>query len=184
MHFIATLWLPIILSAVFVFIVSSVIHMLLGYHAADLQKLPDEDGTMDTLRALNIPPGYYVMPKASSMKEFSSEEHKAKMQKGPVMFMTVRKPVMGMGKSLVQWFIYSIVVGIFAAYIGAHTLGPDAHYLAVFRIVGCAAFMGYSLALFQDAIWGSRSWRATWTSAFDGLVFALVTAGTFGWLWH
>ena len=184
MSFLATLWLPIILSAVFVFIISSVIHMLLGYHASDYQKLPDEDGTMDTLRQLNIPPGHYAMPKASSMKEFGSEEHKAKMKKGPVMFLNVWAPGSGMGKSLVQWFIYSIVVGIFAAYIGAHTLNAEADYLVVFRIVGCAAFMGYALSLFQDAIWMSKSWRATWTAAFDGLIYALVTAGTFGWLWQ
>jgi hypothetical protein len=183
MEFITTLWLPIILSAVFVFIVSSVIHMFLGYHASDFQKLPDEERAMDIMRPLNIPPGNYAVPKASSMKEMRTEEYKAKVKKGPVMFLTVRSGDMGMGKSLVQWFLYSIVVGIFSAYIASHAVGPDGDYLEVFRFVGCAAFMGYSLALFQGAIWMSQNWSAALKSAFDGLVYALVTAGTFGWLW-
>ena len=183
MQFITDLWLPIILSAVFVFVVSSVIHMFLGYHASDLKKLPDEEKTMDTLRPLNIPPGQYAMPKAASMKEFGSEEYKAKVKRGPVMFLTVKNGDLGMGKSLFQWFIYSIVVGIFSAYLGVHAVGPDGDYLDVFRYVGCAAFMGYSLALFQAPIWMTQNWSATLKSAFDGLIYALVTAGTFGWLW-
>ncbi len=185
MQFIATLWLPILLSAVFVFIVSSIIHMVLGYHASDFQKVPDEDRAMDTLRGLNIPPGNYVMPKASSRKDFNSAEHKAKMQKGPVLFMHVRPSGEGsMGKSLMLWFLYCVVVGIFAAYIGSLTLSLDTEYLTVFRVVGCAAFMGYGMALFQEAIWMSRSWGSTWKSVFDALIFALVTGGTFGWLWQ
>jgi len=183
MEFITTLWLPIVLSAVFVFIVSSVIHMFLGYHASDVKKLPDEDRAMDALRPLNIPQGNYAMPKASGMKEMRSADYQAKVKKGPVMFLTVRSGDMGMTKSLVQWFVYSIVVSVFSAYIGVHGVGPDGNYLDVFRLVGCAAFMGYSLALFQNAIWTFNNWTATLKSAFDGLVYALITAGTFGWLW-
>jgi hypothetical protein len=97
--------------------------------------------------------------------------------------MHIRQPGIGMGKPLFQWFIYCIVVGIFAAYIGAHTLNPGAEYLTVHRVVGCTAFMGYGLALFQEAIWGARSWGSTWRSVFDALIFGLVTGGTFGWLW-
>jgi hypothetical protein len=184
MEFISTLWLPILLSAVFVFIVSSLVHMMLGYHANDYQKVPNEDQVMDTLRGLNIPPGHYTMPKASSMKDFKNEAFKAKMMKGPMMMMNVRQPTLSMGKNLAQWFIFSIVVSFFSAYLASHTLVPDADYLVVFRVVGCATFMGYGLALFQEAIWGGRSWRSTWTGVFDALLYALVTAGTFGWLWH
>lgn len=183
MEFITTLWLPIILSAVFVFIVSALIHMVLGYHANDFQQLPDEDRAMDTMRPLNIPPGNYISPKASSMKEMGTEEFKAKVTKGPVMFLTVRDGNMSMGKNLFQWFLYCIVVSIFSAYLGVHAVGPEGNYLDVFRFVGCAAFMGYSLALFQESIWMGRNWGATLKNVFDGLIFALVTAGTFGWLW-
>ena len=183
MDFLSTLWMPILLSAVFVFIVSSIIHMVLGYHASDHKKLSNEDQVMDTMRAHNIPPGHYAMPKPGSMKEMSTPAFKAKMERGPVMFLNVRGPGMGMGKALVQWFIYCIVVSVFAAYIGSHTINPGADYLTVDRVVGCAAFMGYGLGLVQDAIWGSKSWSATGKSLFDALIYGFVTGGTFGWLW-
>ena len=184
MEFLSTLWMPILLSAVFVFIVSSIIHMVLGYHANDFKKLPNEEQVMDAMRGLNIPPGHYAAPKANSMKEHNTPEFKAKIAKGPVMFMHVRAAKhVNMGKSLVQWFLYCIVVSIFSAYVGSHTVSPDADYLTVHRVVGCVAFMGYGLALFQEAIWDSKGWGATWKSVFDALVFGLVTGGTFGWLW-
>jgi len=88
-----------------------------------------------------------------------------------------------MGGNLVLWFLYSVIVGVFAAYIASRALGPEAHYLEVFRFAGCTAFVGYSLALMQNSIWYKRNWGATLKSMFDGLIYALVTAGTFGWLW-
>ena len=183
MEFLSTLWMPILLSAVFVFIASSIIHMFLGYHASDFDKLPEEDRTMDALRALNIPPGHYIMPKAGSMKEFKTPAFQEKLDKGPAVFMHVRKHEKGMAKNLIQWFVYCIVISFFSAYIGSHTVSQGSDYLVVFRVIGATAFMGYGLGMFQDAIWGSRSWNATWKGAFDALIFALLTGGTFGWLW-
>jgi hypothetical protein len=183
MDFLTTLWLPILLSAIFVFIISSIIHMVLKYHSSDFKKLPNEDGAMDALRELDMAPGTYMVPCPGSSAERRSEEFQAKVKKGPVVFMTVRSADMKMTQSLVQWFVYCIVISIFAAYLGVHAVGPEADYLDVFRFVGCAAFMGYSLALIQDGIWLSKSWSSTWKSVFDGLIYALVTAGTFGWLW-
>lgn len=183
MDFISTLWMPILLSAVFVFIASSVIHMMLGYHASDYDKLPDEDGTMDAIRNLNIPPGQYLMPKAGSMKEFKSEAFQAKLNKGPAAFLNIRQHEAGMGKNLTQWFLYCLVISFFTAYVVSHTVAQDAHYLVVFRVVGAVAFMAYGLGHVTESIWMGRSWSATGKSVFDGLVYALLTAGTFGWLW-
>ena len=39
----ADLWLPILVSGVVVFVVSSVIHMLIPIHRGDYAKLPGED---------------------------------------------------------------------------------------------------------------------------------------------
>ncbi|MBW2258413.1 MAG: hypothetical protein JRI25_27990 [Deltaproteobacteria bacterium] len=75
------------------------------------------------------------------------------------------------------------LLGIFAAYVAGRALEPGAHYLAVFRFAGCMAFVGYALALWQNSIWYKRAWSTTLKSSFDGLVYALLTAGTFGWLW-
>jgi len=54
-----SLWLPILLSAVTVFLASSVIHMVLTYHRSDFKGLPSKDQVMDALRAFNIPPGEF-----------------------------------------------------------------------------------------------------------------------------
>jgi len=115
-----SLWLPILVSAVIVFVVSSIIHMVLPYHRNDFGKVPAEDEVMDALRKFEIPPGEYVVPRAGTPKEMGTPEFAEKTKKGPVLFMTVLpNGPMAMGASLVQWFVYSIVVGIFAAYSGS-----------------------------------------------------------------
>ena len=178
------LWLPILLSAVIVFIISSVIHMVFTYHESDFKGLPQEDAVMEALRPFNISEGEYVMPKASGPKERNTDDFKEKMNKGPMGFLTIYPPgPPAMGKNLVLWFIYALVVSVFAAYVGGIALSSDAHYLAVFRFTGTTAFVGYSLGLMQNSIWFKRAWSATFKSMFDGLIYALFTAGVFGWLW-
>ena len=178
------LWLPIIGSAVVVFVVSSIIHMVLPYHRSDLLKVPKEDDVLEALRRFGIPPGDYGMPHASSPAEMKDPAFVEKMKKGPVVLMTVAPGGQtSMGKSLILWFVYSLIVSVFAGYIASRALGPGERYLAVFRFVGASAFMGYSLALLQNSIWYSRNWVTTLKSVFDGLVYGLLTAGMFGWLW-
>ena len=179
------LWLPILVSAVLVYIASTIIHMALPWwHKTDYPKLPNEDKVMDALRPFAIPPGDYVMPRPANMQEMKSPEYLEKRTKGPVMIFTVLPsgPVT-MAKHLVMWFIYSLVVGLFAAYIAAHALPPGATYPTVFRMVGATAFAGYALALWQMSIWWGRKWSTTIKNTIDGLLYALLTAGTFGWLW-
>ena len=178
-----SLWLPILLSAVFVFIVSSVIHMVLNYHGNDYQAVPSEDDVMDALRSFDIPEGEYFLPHVSDAKQRGTDEFKAKIEKGPVAFLTVIPGGYNMGGKLAMWFLFSIIVGLFAAYLAGHALEPGAHYLAVFRFTGAAAFGAYALALMQNSIWYGRGWGNTLQSMADGFVYALVTAGTFGWLW-
>ncbi len=48
---------------------------------------------------------------------------------------------------------------------------------------GAIAFTGFSLALMQNSIWYKRSWATTFKFMFDGLIYALFTAGIFGGLW-
>ncbi|GMR24312.1 MAG: hypothetical protein BMS9Abin37_2840 [Acidobacteriota bacterium] len=181
---IPSLWLPILVSAILVFVTSSIIHMFLPYHRSDFAKVPSEDDVMDALRKFDIPPGEYVIPYAGSPEVMRSEEFQAKAKKGPVAFVNFREPGLpAMGASLAQWFIYSILVGVFAAYITGRVLGPGAEYMSVFRFAGTTAFLCYAVALWQNSIWYKRAWSTTAKSTFDGLVYALVTAGAFGWLW-
>jgi uncharacterized membrane protein YedE/YeeE len=180
---IVSLWLPILLSAVIVFIASSIIHMVLPYHWSDFRKVPSEDALMDALRKLDVPPGEYVVPYCAGPKEMKDPAFLEKRKKGPVAFITLMSGDTGMGQSLVLWFVFCVVVGIVAAYVAGRALGPGAHYLEVFRFVGCTAFVGYALALWQSTIWYKRRLSTTLKSNFDGLVYAVLTAGTFGWLW-
>jgi hypothetical protein len=179
-----SLWLPILLSAVFVFIASSMIHAVLTYHYKDFKGVPEDDKLMTALRGFNLSPGEYFVPYAGTAKVRKSVEFREKMKKGPTVFMTVWESGMAsMGKNLVIWFVYSVIIGIFSAYITGRALGPGASYLEVFRFAGFTAFSCYTVASWQDSIWFNRSWRRTITGTIDGLVYGLLTAGTFGWLW-
>jgi hypothetical protein len=182
---ITSLWLPILVAAVLVFVASSIVHMVFKYHQNDYSRLPDEDRAQDVLRALDIPPGDYVLPYVGTSANMRSEAYRKKVEKGPVVMMTVIRPsmVFNMGPQLTQWFAYSLLVGIVAAYLAGRLLGAGADYLQVFRVTGTVAFASYSMALMQRAIWYSQSWTSTLKSMFDGLVYAALTAGAFGWLW-
>jgi hypothetical protein len=180
----SALWLPILLSAVIVFVASSIIHMATPWHKNDYSKAPEENKLMDTLRPLAMPPGDYMLPRPSSAEEMRSAEFAEKMKKGPVMVFTVMPsgPVR-MTRSLVLWFIYCVLVGLFAAYVAGRPLPAGAPYLRVFQLVSVTALVGYAVALWQMSIWYRRAWSTTIKATIDGLIYALLTGGTFGWLW-
>ncbi len=178
-----SLLIPIIVSAVFVFIASSIIHMFTSWHENDLDKLPDEDGVMNALRAFNLRPGNYLMPKPATRNAMNSPEFQAKFKAGPVAFITIRPSDFNMGKTMAGWFLYSIVVSIFAGYIAGVAFGPGTGYLRIFQVAGCVAFTGYGLAQAHESIWWGRSWGWTLRNMADSLLYGLLTGGTFGWLW-
>lgn len=181
---ISSLWVPIIVAAILVFVVSSVVHMALGYHENDFDKFPHEDDLMDWIRERKVPGGSYVFPKPISKKARGTDAFKDKMNRGPLGFITLYpEGPPKMGGSLLLWLGYAVLVGVFAAYVSGRALGPGAHYLSVFRFAGVTAFCCYGMALLQNSIWFKRKWSQTLTSMFDSLIYAAVTAGTFGWLW-
>ncbi len=178
------LWLPIVLSAVLVFIASSIIHMVLKYHNKDYTRLPNEDAVRAAIRAGNPPPAQYIIPYCSDPKEMEKPEIKQKYVEGPVAVMNLLRPaVPSMGKYLIQWFVFILIVSLVIAYAAAHAIPPGTRYLHVFRIVGAVGFLAYGAGQFPAAIWMGKPWKIAWKEAFDGLLYGLVTAGTFGWLW-
>jgi hypothetical protein len=177
-------WLPIFLSSVAVFIVSSIIHMAPLWHKNDYPKMENEDKVMDALRSLSIPSGDYLVPRASNTAEMRSPEFTEKIKKGPVAMLTIwQNASLSMLPSLTLWFIYSIIVGLFAASIAAGALSIDADGSQIFRTIGLAVFMGYSIALWQLSIWYHRSWITAIKETVDGIIYAFLTAGIFVWLW-
>jgi hypothetical protein len=181
---ITALWLPILLSAVIVFVASSIFHMLLPIHKSDYRKLPEEGRVLDALRAAGVTPGRTYHFPYTTHKEMKSPEAVERFKRGPVGLLTViPSGPPAMGKYLGQWFLYCVVIGVFVAYLTGRTLNPGTPYLEVFRVAGTTAFLGYAVAQIQDSIWKGQSWSVTLKHVFDGLIYGLLTAGTFGWLW-
>lgn len=183
MSVVVSLWLPILLSAVLVFVASSIIHMMSPWHKSDYPKLANQDQVMDALRPFAIPPGDYFIPRPSSRKEMSSPDFAEKTKKGPVVVFTVMPGQMSMARNFVLWFLYTAAMGAFAAYIAGHAVPPGASSRAVIRFVGLTAFIGYAAALWQMSIWYYRSWSTTIKSTIDSVIYAALTAATFAWLW-
>jgi hypothetical protein len=178
-----SLWLPILLSAVIVFVASSIMRMLLPYHRSDYSQLPDEDKLLTALRGVALKRGLYVFPYCTH-KDMKSAALIEKQKQGPVGFMTiVPSGPPAMPKFLIQWFVFCLLIGLFVAYLTGHTVPPGTQYLAVFRVAGTAAFLAFGLGNLSNGIWKGHPWSVTSKEVIDGLVYGLLTAGAFGWLW-
>jgi ABC-type sugar transport system permease subunit len=179
----AALVLPIVLSAVLVFLASFVLHMLLSFHRADYRKVAAEDAVMDALRGFSIAPGDYAVPNPERRSP-NDPEFVAKRKKGPVLVMTVFPTgEWNMARLLAMWFVFCLVVGLFVAYVASITVTVGASYRVVFHITSVVAFIAYGMALWELSIWYHRSWATTLRSNIDALVYGLLTGGAFGWLW-
>lgn len=179
----SALWLPILLSAVIVFVASSIMHMVLPYHQSDYHRLPDEENVTAAIRAAELKPGLYNFPFCDH-KNMKSPETMERFKRGPVGFLKIfPSGPPNMARFLGLWFGFCIVVGVFAAYIAGRTLASGTNYLQVFRLVGTVSFMSYGLGSIPNAIWKGQTWSMTIKEAIDGLFYGLLTAGTFGWLW-
>jgi len=183
-EFLSILWLPILLSAVLVFIVSAILHMVIQHHRSDYKKLDKEDAVLKAMRDIGVKPGPYLFPCAPSFKEAGTPEMVEKYNAGPCGIMTiVPNGPPKMGKNLVQWFLLSVVISIFVGYLTWATVGRSDNYLAVFRITGTIAVLAYSIGHFHEYIWKWQRLGTTMKFVFDGVVYGLLTAGVFGWLW-
>jgi hypothetical protein len=177
------LWLPILLSAIIVFIASSIMHMVLPHHKSDYRKLPDEDKVRAALRGAGLTRGLYMMPFCTH-KEMKSPEMVAKYKEGPVAMMTVfPNGTPALPKFLGMWFVYCLIISFFVAYLTGRTVPPESVYPVVFRVAGTAAFLTYGLGPLANGIWKGQPWGVVIKEAIDGLIYGLLTGGTFGWLW-
>lgn len=178
------LWLAILLSAALVWIGSAIVWMLLPHHRSDYKGLPNEEAARAVLGEQKLTPGQYNIPHLAARDELQQPEGQRKFDEGPVGFLTVLpNGVPPMGKSMGLSFVYYLLIGIFIAYVASRTLSAGAEYLTVFRLTGTAAFLAYGFAVIPDAIWFGRPWSAVAKNLFDALLYALLTAGVFGWLW-
>lgn len=179
-----SLWLSILLSAVAVFVASSLVHMVLRYHATDFKKLPAEDDAMRALGQFNIPPGEYLFPfphGAAAMKDPAFIE---KRTRGPAGFLSVFPSGMpGLSGPLAKWFVFTIVVSLFAAYLASRALPLDARGADVFRFAATVAFLAYGMSDVSNSIWYGRSWSTTLKRLFDAALYGAATGTVFVLLW-
>lgn len=177
----SALWLPILLSAVFVFIASNILWMMLPFwHHKDNGKLPDEAAALAAFKSAKS--GMYLVPCADWNK--MTAEDRAAMQKGPMGFVLLRNPAsFSMAGALITWFVYLLLVATLTAYVASHSLAAGAHYLKVFQIVGTIGILAYSFGGMSYTIWYGKPWSVTIKDIIDGIIYGLLMAGTFGWLW-
>ena len=178
------LWPAILVSAVLVWIASAVIWMVLPHHKSDFMGLPDEEAARSALQPQNLAPGQYNIPHMPSWDAVKEPENQEKFARGPVAFMTVlpnRAPAMG--KAMALSFVFYLVVSGMVAYLAGRSLSPGTDYLMVFRVAGTVAWLAYGWARIPQAIWFGLPWSQVIKQLFDGLVYGLLTAGAFGWLW-
>jgi hypothetical protein len=177
------LWLPILLSAIAVFVASSIIHMLLPYHRSDYKQLPDEANVLAAIRAAGPTRGVYTFPHCTH-QNMKTPEVAEKFKQGPVGFITMMPsgpPVMG--KFLGQWFGYCLVISIFVAYLTGRTLPAGVAHTSVLHLGGAAAFLAYGVSQLSNGIWKGQMWSTVIKEVIDAVVYALITAAIFAWLW-
>jgi hypothetical protein len=179
-----SLWLPVVVSAVAVWLLSAILHMVLKYHRADYRALPGEDAVAAALGAGSPPPGLYVLPHVGDPSRMKDPEVQERYRRGPVAMITVMKSELpAMPKYLLLWFLFCLLVSFAAAYIARHTLSPATDGLLVCRITGTVAFIGYGFGAFQDSIWRATPWSNSLRALVDALLYAVATGAIFSWLW-
>ena len=182
---VSSLWLPIVVAAIAVFFASFLVWMVLPHHRHDWGTLPDEGGLLEAMRRAGVKPGQYGFPSCGGdMKKMGDPEFVKKMEAGPVGLMVVGpNGPPRMGKSLFLWFVYSLVIGVFVAYLAGRLLAPGTGFPTVFRMSATTAFLAYSMAILPQAIWKNMSWAMVLKEVADGLAYGLLTGCAFGAFW-
>jgi hypothetical protein len=175
------LWMPILASAVIMWIASALIWTVLPWHKGDYQKTSNEEGVLAALRGLG--PGFYNVPHCSSPEEFKDPAMQQKFKDGPQAFITILPNGMpSMGRNMVLMFCYFVFVAVLCAYFVSRTVAPDADYLGVFRVAGCVAWIANGVAHIPESVWFGRPFSSTVKALVDALIYGLLAGGVFGWL--
>jgi hypothetical protein len=180
----ASLWLPILLGAVFVFVASSFVHMVFKWHNADYRKLPNEDEVRAAVRKGGATPGQYSMPHCLGPKDAQNPEVQAKFREGPVaMLWLLPNGMPGMGRMLGQWFALNLLVSVLVAYVAANTLVNGAAPMHVLRVTASIGFLAYATGSISDGIWFGKPWAAVGKDLLDALIYGFAGGAAFAWLW-
>ena len=178
------LWMPILVGALLAWIASALIHVVVKYHNSDYKKLPNEDEVSAAIRSGSPGVGVYVMPFCIEMSDMQDEAMQQKYADGPVAFLTVFPNGMpNMGKLMAQQISYFVLGCLLISYCASLTLAPGTEYLTVFRVVSTMGFLTFGWAVIPFSIWYGHPWSTTAKYLLDALIYGMVVAGTFAWLW-
>lgn len=185
MNALFALWLPILLSAGVVFVISSAIHMVFKWHAPEYRGFANEDAVRDVIRANHPSPGTYVVPYCSDMKAMGSDAMLQKYREGPVGFVTIApNGAQNMGKSLGSWFLFNLIVAAVAAFLVTQMLGLDPTQAgAAAKSVGGISFIAYGFGTITESIWMARRWSSSAKHVLDAALYAIGSGFVFFWLW-
>ncbi len=184
MNELAGLWIPIVVSAVAVFVASFVAWVLVGHHATDWKSLPEEEATIEHLQKSGIGPGQYLFPGRRPKSTNDNEEtRQQRMNSGPWGTVNIWARQPSMGRNLLQSFVFYLVTSFFVAYLATLALEPGAKFSPVFQVTGTAAILGYAFGGIPNAIWFGSHFRPALMDVLDGLCYGLLTGAIFGLLW-
>jgi hypothetical protein len=183
MDLVLPLWLPILLSAAAVWIVSAVVWMALPHHKNDFIGLPDEDAFIDFVRKSGIEPGNYIFPDFRDRAAMQSEKIGKILKEGPVGHLSVWPTPLTMGSKMVATFIVYNVVSTLIAYLTRVALPGAAPFAKVFQVAATAGVLAYCFASIPNALWFGAYKRTIVASIIDGIVFGLITGAIFACLW-
>ncbi len=177
------LWLPILLSAVGVFVASSLLWMVIPIHKKDYKQLPDEDGFMNAVRAQGAGPGLYFFPYCKQGPEMKEPAFLEKMKAGPWGTLIVFGAAPNMGKTLPLWFVNNIILAVIAAHVATLAAGAGASFMTVFAPVAAATLLAYGGSTLTNILWKGEPVSNSLRCLFDAAVYAAVVGSIFGAMW-
>ncbi len=178
------LWQPILLGTFLAWVASALIHMLVKYHNSDYQQLSNEHEVLSAIRNGSPALGIHTLPYCADLAEMNNPAVQEKFNKGPVAMLTVFPNGMPpMGKLMVQQISYFLFGCILIAYCATLALTPGSEYMVVFRFVSAVGFLTFGWANIPLSIWYGHPWSTTVKYLLDAMIYGLVVAGSFAWLW-
>lgn len=185
MSALTTLWMPVIVTAIAIFIASSLIHMVFKWHNSDYRPLANEDAVRAALSSGTPALGLYAVPYCTDMKEMGSESMMKKLNEGPNAYITVRPNGMpNMGTMLGQWFLLTLVVAAMVAVATAGAIGPgSANAAGAGYLAGMMTFLAYFVGSLCNSVWMGKTWGSTAKDAGDALIYGVITGTIFLKLW-
>lgn len=183
MNTLIALWLPILLSAVVVFVISCIVHMVLKWHNSDYNGFANEGDIRAAINAGKPAPGRYVIPFCKEMSDMKGEAMQQKYREGPIGHI-VLGPVGApqIGKFMGQWFVWTLVVSTIAAYLAARVCGFG-HPHAAAKLAGAIVFVAMGFGTVTESIWSMRPWSSSAKFLIDAALYGLGAGLVFLYFW-